>query len=272
MTQHDDPSRVLLRFSAALTCGLMAVFGAGCGADVTGSNASGMGGGGGMGAGTGGSGTSGPECDAAFGPTDPTALIDDMEDGDPSIAQVLDRNGSWWVTGDPTPGGTVTPPSGAAPPPERILGGRCDSRRAIRVTGQGFKEWGAVVSVGMGYDTQSTPTDASSFQGVMFWARVGETNNSKVRVQFQDVHTFPEGGLCKPERGAPDESYNGFGTELVPIDTKWRLYKLPFARMTQRDFGYRADSLDPSQIYNIDWNLDADSVFDLWVDDVWFYE
>lgn len=270
MIQQDDRSRLLLRLSAAMACGLMAVFGAGCGGDTNDSNTGGMGGGGGMGAGTTGGGTSAPECDAGFGPIDPTAIIDNMEDGDPLIAQVLDRNGSWWVTGDPTPEGMVTPPSNAAPLPERILGGRCDSQRAIRVTGQGFKEWGAVVSAGMGYDTKSTATDASTFEGVMFWARVGETNSSKIRVQFQDSQTYPEGGICNPVPGSSDECYNGFGTEL-PIDTKWRLFKLVFSRMTQRDFGYRGAGLDTSQIYTIEWNLDANSVFDLWVDDVWFY-
>jgi hypothetical protein len=59
---------------------------------------------------------------------------------------------------------------------------------------------------------------------------------------------------------------------LVPISTSWRLYQLDFSRMTQRDFGYIAKSFDTTAIYNFGWDLAANSVFDLWIDDVWFYE
>jgi hypothetical protein len=210
-------------------------------------------------------------CDAAFMPTDPTAIIDDMEDGNALVRPIGDRNGGWWVTSDGS-AGTIEPPSDMAPTPEVIPGKRCDSEHAIRMTGQGFTEWGAVLSLGFRYTTENETIDASTFTGVMFWARTGETHNSPVRVQFQDVNTRPEGGVCDPDTGSAEECYNGWGTELAPLSTEWRLYKLDFSRMTQRDFGYRADAFETAAVYNIEWNVATNAVFDLWIDDVWFYE
>ena len=211
-------------------------------------------------------------CQQAFGPTDPTALIDDLEDRNPLIAPVAGRNGSWWVVSDGS-AGSITPPSDAAPPPELIVGGRCeDSRYAVRITGQGFTEWGAVLVAGMRFGTAPEPVDLSDFRGIMFWAKVGETHNSAVRVQFQDSSTQPEGGVCDPTPGSTDECYNGWGTALLPLGTEWRLYQLEFSRMAQREFGHLGEAIDTTNIYSIEWSVTQNTVFDLWVDDVWLYE
>jgi hypothetical protein len=223
------------------------------------------------GSGMGGTGGIAPECMMDFRPTDPTALVDDIEDGNPLIATVGGRNGSWWITSDGT-AGTITPPPDAGPPPERILGMRCESEFAMRITGQGFTTWGANLSIGFRYTTEEEPIDVSPFSGMMFWARVGETHNSPIRVQFQDSNTHPNGGICNATPGSADECYSGWGTELVPISSTWRLYQIEFSRMTQRDFGYRAETFDTTAVYGVAWDVAANSVFDLWVDDVWFYE
>lgn len=257
--------------SAALGLALpwLALLGA-CSGESSAAATGGTGGAGGTASGTGGS--SNADCLASFGPVDPTALVDDMEDGNSLIAVTASRNGSWWVVSDGTTTGTIQPPSDAAPPPERVPGGHCGSSYAMHVTGQGFTNWGASLSAGFRYTSQAESIDASAFRGVMFWARTGDTNSSSVRVQFQDSNTRPEGGKCDPADGNPDSCYDGFGTTLAPLDTEWRLYKLDFSRMTQRDFGYRADALNTAELYDIEWNVDASSIFDLWVDDVWFYE
>jgi hypothetical protein len=276
------PTLVRAFLSSLSTVALLAVLGCSGKNDADGDNDENEGGagagatGGTSGSGTGGAGMGGtggiaPECMMPFGPTDPTALIDDIEDGNPLIATVAGRNGSWWVTTDGS-AGTITPLGDQAPPPERILGGRCESEFAIRVTGQGFTGWGANLSIGFKYTTEQEPIDASAFRGVMFWARIGETHNSPIRVQFNDSNTHPNGGICDETLGSAEECYNGWGTDLVPISTSWRLYQLDFSRMTQRDFGYIAKSFDTTAIYNFGWDLAANSVFDLWIDDVWFYE
>lgn len=241
-----------------------------CSGESSEGSTAGMGGTGGGGSGTGGS--SNTDCLSSFAPVDPTALVDNMEDGNSWVVTTAARNGSWWVVSDGTTTGTIQPPSDAAPLPERVPGGHCGSSYAMHVTGQGFTNWGALISAGFRYTSQAEPIDASAFKGVMFWARTGDTNSSAVRVQLQDSSTRPEGGKCNPTDGTLDACYDGFGTQLVPLDTEWRLYKLDFSRMTQRDFGYRADALNTAELYDIEWGVDASSIFDLWVDDVWFYE
>ncbi|MGC4086618.1 MAG: hypothetical protein QM756_01735 [Polyangiaceae bacterium] len=246
---------------------------AACSGNATdGANQGGTGGSGGATGGTGG-GLSQSVCDAAaaFMPIDPTAMLDDLEDGNGAIARVGKRNGSWWVSTDGT-AGTITPPADQPPIPEKILGGRCGSKLAIRLTGSGFTNWGAVMSVGMAYSSQPDPVDLSAFKGLMLWARVGEQNTSAIRAQFQDSQTQPEGGICTNDMVSSEQCYDGFGTTLTPIDTNWRLYKLDFSRMAQRDFGHHGDALDTTAIYDLEFNLEPNSTFDLWVDDLYFYD
>jgi hypothetical protein len=216
-------------------------------------------------------GASGSECDVNNGPIDPTAVIDDLEDGNGSLPAIATRNGSWWISTDMT-AGTIEPPPDASPPAERILGGRCDSEYAMRVTGSGFTEWGAVLSLGFRYTTAIESIDASSYRGVRFWAKVGENHTSATRVQFQDSSTQPEGGKCNPDSTGTDQCYDGFGTTLTTINDEWQEFQLEFSTLTQREFGFGADALDPATLYDIEWNFDPNATFDLWIDDLWFYE
>lgn len=211
-------------------------------------------------------------CGAEFnGPVDPSALIDDMEDGDGLIAQIGSRNSSWWITTDTT-AGIVTPPADMAPSPERILGKRCDSEFGMHITGADFSEWGAVLSLGFRYaDGKEEPIDVSNFEGVMLWARVGETNSTNLRIQFQDSTTHIEGGKCNAEAGMADSCWDGWGTNLAPLGTEWQLYEVHFDTLAQRDFGLKGESIDLENVYAIDFNLDANAVFDVWLDDLWFF-
>jgi hypothetical protein len=211
-----------------------------------------------------------PTCEAP-GIIDPTLLIDDMEDGDGLIATVGIRNGGWWVSSDGT--GTVTPPAEQAPVAERILGGRCNSKYAMRLTGSGFSEWGAVISATFRFTDDIQPYDASGYRGITFYARVGPDNNSVVHAQFQDSSSHLLGGACNPISGTPDECYNGFGADLSSISTEWQKFTLEFATLTQRPgWGYQADAVNPAAVYDLEWNLDANRTFDVWVDDIWFFE
>src|SRR5688572_12431537 len=133
---------------------------------------------------------------------DPQLLIHDMKDGDGLLATVGIRNGGWWISSDGT--ATTTPPAEQAPPAERILGGRCQSEYAMRVSGTGFRGWGAVMSATFRFTDDITPYDASLYRGVTFWARVGEDNDSTIRAQLQDSNTQPLGGICNPESSTPD--------------------------------------------------------------------
>lgn len=216
-------------------------------------------------------GATGSECEINHGPVDPTALIDDLEDGNGALPEISTRNGSWWITVDPS-GGVIEPPADAAPPAERILGGRCESEYGMRITGSGFSEWGAVLTAGFRYTTEVAAIDASAYRGITFWARIGEEHTSPVRVQFQDTSSEPNGGLCNAESTGSDQCYDGWGTSLPTLSTEWQQFKIDFSTLSQRGFGYAGTEIDTANLYGIDWNLDPNSTYDLWIDDVWFYE
>lgn len=205
------------------------------------------------------------------GPLDPSALIDDLEDGDGLIAEVGGRNGSWWLTTDDSDG-TIEPAPNMQTPPERILGGRCDSSYAIRVTGADYTDWGAVLSIGLRFDAAQLPVDLSDFKGISFWARTGEQHSSSMRIQFQDSTTHPEGGLCSEGSGGSDDCWDGWGTEIAPLGEDWQLYRIRFSSLAQRNYGLAGEAFDTENVYAIDFNIEPNSVFDFWVDDLWLYE
>ena len=210
-----------------------------------------------------------PQCESSQDPIDPTALIDNLEDNDAQLVATGQRNGLWWLSTDLS-AGNITPPGDQALQPARILGGRCSSKYAMHVAGDGFSNWGAMMIVNFRYDGKLEPIDASNFHAMRFWARAGQANQSQVRVQFQDGNTSPEGGVCNPTAGSADACYNGFGVSLTSLDTEWRAYRVEFDRMSQRAFGLRRDALDTTTLYSIDFVVPPNALFDVWVDDLWF--
>lgn len=216
-------------------------------------------------------------CPDGSDPLDPTALIDDMEDGDSSLVFVNGRTGGWWVAGDETLGATVTPPVGSPASPDPIAGGRCDSQLAMRITGQGFLEWGAGLGLSLAYGTRpngepgGVSYDASARQGVEFWARIGDTSVDQVRFAISDSNSEPDGGVCVVDGGVGEQCYDSFGVVIRDLDTEWQRYRIPFAGLEQRDFGVPSGGLVTSAVYTLGFYFDTGAIFDLWVDDLTFY-
>lgn len=212
---------------------------------------------------------------------DPTAVIDDMEDGDGLLTEVAARNGGWWTAGDGTVGASMVPVqiefTDELALPEAIPEPRCGSNYAMRVTGQGFTDWGAVIGLGIAFGerkdgtTGAVPYDVSAYEGVEFYARIGDTSTNEVRYQISDSNSDPDGGVCTDVRGDSEECWDAFGVALPRLDTTWRRYKIPFAGLAQRGFGYKAAGVVTTAAYEITFNFPAASVFDFWVDDLSFY-
>jgi hypothetical protein len=205
-------------------------------------------------------------------PIDPTALIDDLEDQDPTLLPIGHRSGGWWTAGDDTPGATIVPDREGPAYPELIPGGRCGSRYAMRVTGQGFSEWGAILGISLAYGSAGALFyDASFRDGVTFWARIGDTSSNRMRLSISDVNSEPAGGRCEVDGPPGTGCYDAFSVMISNLDTTWKRYKIPFGGLTQRDFGLPAEALDTTQIYTIGFNFEQGTVFDFWVDDIAFY-
>jgi hypothetical protein len=219
--------------------------------------------------GTGGTGTA-PPCNGPI-VIDPTAIIDDMEDRDGSLTRTSGRNGSWWTAVDESLGGTFEP---LMPTPEAILGGRCGSSYAMRVTGQGFDQWGSLLGLNFLYATGedgeygAAPYDAHIRQGVRFWARVGDTSTHQIVFNVGDYHAVPEGGFCV-ENGTP--ACFTFEVTLSQIDTTWKQYLIPFTALVHTTPDNPNEPLDPSRLWSLMFYFPTSSVFDFWVDDLEFY-
>jgi hypothetical protein len=205
------------------------------------------------------------------------ALIDDLEDGDAQIFGANGRSGSWWAAGDETASATMVPPRDNLAPPEAISGGRCDSKRAVRITGQGFLDWGALLGVDLIYGARSDgsdgnlPYDASAYSGIEFWARIGDTSTDRVRFAVSDVNNEPYGGVCTDNNQSNEQCYDTFGTYLNGLSPEWRHYRVPFTSLTQRQFGYPASAAATDALFSVQFNFDPSSIFDFWVDDLAFY-
>ncbi len=129
-------------------CGALAALG--CGSDDK-SDDDGAGGSGAGGESSTGGKTADPACAPAAGPINPAAVLDDFEDGDADLTRNEGRQSQRWMTPDET-AGESTPVEGMVIP-ERIVGGRCEkSLYGLHMSGQGFTDWGAVMSVSMRWE------------------------------------------------------------------------------------------------------------------------
>lgn len=62
---------------------------------------------------------------------------------------------------------------------------RCGSRFAMHVKGGPFQTWGGAFAVQLG----QPGLDASDWEGISFWARVGPTSRHPLRIEISDPHT-----------------------------------------------------------------------------------
>jgi hypothetical protein len=201
----------------------------------------------------------GPQrCAIGTKPSD-DGLIDDFDDGNTQLAKAGDRNGYWFTSKDPN-GSTIDPT-----PLTMSSGGAGGSQKALHAFGQTSSipgAWGVIVGasfVGEGV------YDASKYAGISFKAKVGKDATKAVRFKVADVHTHPDGGVCK-------NCWNHFGKD-VELTTEWQEYKVAFIDMKQEaGWGEPFPAITPSKVIAINWSYGPGRAFDLWLDDVQFFE
>jgi hypothetical protein len=216
-------------------------------------------------------------CPVVPAAVDPSALVDDFEHGGAGAPLIAGRSGAWYASHDATSDGIMVPDGLAAP--EAIPGGRCGSRQALHITGSGFNDWGAVVALALHAAPnaagvyEETPYDARArnYQGVSFFARVGETSVNTVRYAVSDQFARPEAGLCQI---ASNNCYSTYGIPLgSDLGTQWREFRIPWSGLSQLDFGVKGSDTGPdtTKIYDIQFTFPPHVVFDFWVDDMRFF-
>lgn len=247
--------------------------GGGCGGGASGSPASTMSLGGGLG---GGGGSGGAALDACASPA-PGALdmIDDMEDGDDGTLVKPGRMG-YWFTYDDGSAGLLNPAPMTQVAMEPIPGGRCGtSHKAMRITGSGFMTWGCGMGFLLNLGAGDNPAlyDASATKGITFWARVGDLSVKQLKLLIGDQWTSPVGGHCDASvSSGPTACYDAF---YAPLDltATWQRFSFTWGELRQRMFGLQRDALDTTTLTTINFEVGASaSVFDVWIDDVAFFE
>jgi hypothetical protein len=193
--------------------------------------------------------------------TQPAAdgLIDDLEDNDNKVAKLGGRDGDWFTSVDPN--GSTMEPS----PFKMTEGGAGGSKYAAHAFGQTSDAngaWGAQLGATF---AGAGAYDASVYAGISFKAKIGEHSTKKIRFKVADVNTHPDGGVCKT-------CWNHFGNDLT-LTPEWVEYKLPFSEMTQeKGWGDPQKSITPGKLIAINWSIGPGQLYDLWVDDIAFFE
>ncbi len=189
-------------------------------------------------------------------------LIDDMEDGDSAICDSGGQRGAWYAIGDGT-STDLMPREGTDFLPTAIPGGRGTSHQAARLTGSGFTEWGAF----MGFALNAPQAyDASQRSGLRFWMK----NNVPVIVGLPTVETaLPrQGGQCADEPGQ-HHCGNSFSFKITAPSSDWVEYIVPFTAFSQAG---GSALWNPSHLLNVNFTPRPNTTFDVWVDDVQFYD
>lgn len=119
-----------------------------------------------------------------------------------------------------------------------------------------------------------TGTDASTWEGVVLWARKGRGSSSNIRVQLGDVHTDESNQACEcapsGTQADPSQVCDPFGMPQG-VDETFRPYLFPFRLMRQSGHGQPSpNGLDTSELFTIAVTYGT-GAWDLWIDDIAFY-
>jgi hypothetical protein len=192
-----------------------------------------------------------------------SVLLDDFEDGDsfPSFGKPLP--GLYWLSyNDGTPNATLVPsvPNGNLWPPSAP--GAEGSSYAGCLSGQGFRGWGANVTLNLtpfGADPLSL-CDLSGYTGVRFSAR--GTGNLALGIQTASSLSSEYGGTCDESR----ENCNFFPRAPVPLTDDWTEFKIPWSVIPPGDH-----PLKPSEALGILFEALAPTDFDFCIDNLELY-
>jgi hypothetical protein len=220
----------------------------------------------------------GTDCSAIATWCSDPLLIDDMEDDNAAICNSGGRSGNWYTVADGTEG-TLSPAQGTPFTMTPIPGGRGDSLVAARMTGSGFTTYAQMALNLNRVDGVGRAYDASAHGGITFWMKTDAPN---VALALPIPQTLPvsSGGLC-PDSPTPNHCYNDFLFGLPNSHSNdWFQYRVPFSALFQGksyvdangNLTVGSDTWDPTQIIGVKFTVNQPSTFELWIDDLSFWD
>lgn len=214
----------------------------------------------------------GNDCSAIVTWCSDPLLIDDMEDGNAAICNSGGRSGNWFTVADGTEG-TLSPAHATSFVMTSIPGGRGDSHAAARMMASGFTTWAQ-----MGLDFNEA-YDASAHGGITFWMKT-DAPNVAVGLPTSQTNPVSRGGLC-PDNTTPNHCYNDFLFEITsPHPSDWFQYQVPFSTLFQAQSYLDANgnlmpgsaTWDPTQLAGVKFTVNQPPSFELWIDDLSFWD
>jgi endoglucanase len=192
-------------------------------------------------------------------------VLDDGEDNNNQVLAQKGRGGYWYTFADKS-GTTITPMAGAAGGTFSMSpGGANGSQFAARINGKVAASGTVFGGMGFNFADPKAAFDVSTYKGISFWARRGETSTGSVRVKLPDVNTDQDGRTCT-------ECFNDFGVDLE-LTTTWTKYTVIFSWAQQMP-GWgapRPAAVESSKMYGVQWQVNAPGAdYDISIDDIQF--
>jgi hypothetical protein len=227
----------------------------------------------------------GPDCSENVPLSDDT--ISDFESGSGAVLPAGGRNGAWYAYNDRGASCVEDPAQGAGSAPAAMLEApRCGSTAAFRMRGMGCSVWGAGIGTdlaapaptdggadaGSGAPAAKVAYDLGAFRAISFWGRIGAGTTSAVRFKIPMLADtkVADGGVCQLSETGTDKCSDDWGRVLA-LTTDWKLYTVPLVDSTiglSTEGWGKKFPLDLGDVTAIQFQVAANTTFDVWIDDV----
>jgi hypothetical protein len=158
--------------------------------------------------------------------------------------------------------------------------------RGAHLRAEGLYNWGGQLY----RDFSQSPVDASGYDGIAFWAKLGQEGLGRsVFIAFEDKYTREDSYKLTDKDGNPvideetgqqksyctdssvdTEKCDRFGAG-VGLEEAWRYIKVPFSSVQQRGYGRASDHLHTEELLGIAVYFDVGD-WDFWMDEISFYK
>ena len=202
---------------------------------------------------------------AALKECGPDGVIDDFEDNNNQISVIGDRGGYWYTYADKE-GSTVWPEQGDKGGTFTVVEGGHASKYAVEVKGKLAAKPIVYAAMGLNFRDPKEAFDASMYEGITFWAKLGNAGSApKMVVKLPDGNTDPDGQVCTA-------CFNDYGAAIT-LGPEWQRIVLPFRDLRQEpEWGApRKPHIDSKKLFAIHFEAKASGAdYDFWVDDIAF--
>ena len=186
-------------------------------------------------------------------PSKPTGLL--ISDGTQPTVMNLHPGGGWFIFHDPTPGGTMYPPT-----TDLFTSGQAMKDGVIHTTGSGFVDWGGGIGVNFQGAEALTPIDASEFKGISFRA----WGKSALHFGLATKATMPEFNQCK-------KCFDHFAVDIYLTD-KPTVYTFTWGDLRPAGWGTPKPVFDARTIVGVNFTSKGAVPWDFTVDDLKFIQ